>query len=151
VEWTAGAQSATDDLYIVKNGAETYITKLRADADAIAYALDQTVFTYTDGMVHFITWLNHDGINDANIGRNQFIHLHVLGVASINGTGNGVFPGYPGDPGNPELPIDPFEDDPNNPDPLKPEDPIDGAPAQLKVKVTVNPWTYKENSVILAK
>lgn len=159
IEWDAVGEDGettdgTEDLYIVtlldENDAplgEDPIICLEADWLALEEAgVNATSFIYKESYVHFLVWLNHFETNKADVGRNEFIHLHVEGVTGAVGD----FPGYPGDPEDPEKPIDPTEE-PNNPDPKDPKDPIDPTPSKLKVVVTVKPWTYKYNGVTLNK
>lgn len=112
------------------------------------------IYTYHEGYVHFMTWINRIGDNHYDVLRNQFIHLHVSKLNDALGAG-GNFPGYPGqdpeDGGDPEIPIDPTEEDENNPDPKIPSDPVDPKPADLQVNIDVNPWTYRWNNVVLGR
>jgi hypothetical protein len=129
--------------------------------------------------VTWINKIDQDGVgggdpNHYDILRNQFIHLDVTGVNTTAMNEGGYFPGYPGQdpdkeydpatgeevpdgtpgavPGDPKNPTDPTdESNPNNPKPLDPLDPVDPLPANLKVTVTVNPWTYRFNTVTLGK
>ena len=118
--------------------------QIALEADAIKATFH--IYRYAKSYVHFMVWLNKEGSNDYNIGRNEFIHIEVNGVRGLDG----FFPGYPGDPTDPKKPIDPEdEEDPNNPDPKDPEQPVDPEPAMLVVKITVKPWTYRYNGAIL--
>ncbi len=147
----------SDDIYIVHYQGEDYVTNTQARAQDIAdglvdkynlpaNSLDENIYVYTKGWVHFQVYLNHEGHNDYNVGRNEFIHVKVNGINLTDGH----FPGYPGDPTEPEKPIDPTDPtEPNNPDPKDPDDNIDPDAAQLNVEVTINRWTYKNNTVIL--
>lgn len=159
VEWTGTGNTTSPDidLYIIKTTIEgvdyTYICTSESASDAIKTGLGgkgiaATSFKYPESYVHFLVWLNKDGLNDYNIGRNEFIHLQIMGIRNIDGFGNGIFPGYPGEEDDPEKPTDPTGDT-NNPDKKDPEDPVDGAPAMIQVHVTVLPWTYKLNQAIL--
>ncbi len=167
IAWTGAANNvaangtlvpSADDLWIIVKAAQTYIVKGEIDYDSDdADTVDDTnqmaqyiamslggddagvkVYHYTDSFVHFLVWLNKNGKNDYNIGRNEYIHIDIQGVNGLDG----YFPGYPGDPEDPHKPIDPIDDDPNNPDPKKPEDPVDPLDAKLIVNITVNPWTF---------
>ena len=160
----------TEDLFIVRafngvtNVEEIYISTDSTEAKQINNNLYNTVttdgeamegdrsnavysssqwFTYLDSYVHFKVWLNRDGFNDYNIGRNQFVHLHVTGIVGMDGNGNGLFPGNPGDPDDPKKPIDPDGD--------VPDEPVDGNRAKLKVVITVKDWTYRFNGGVLSK
>lgn len=108
------------------------------------------IFEYKNGYVHFMSWINKIDSNHYDVLRNQFIHIAVNGMNSDLEDGE-LFPGYPGDPDDPTIPIDPTDDDPNNPDPINPTDPVDPLPANLKISVTINPWTYRINSVLLGR
>lgn len=150
--WSAATYTAGADIYVVAHEGSNYLTNVQADAIDIAAefntitANSATVYTYPEGYVHFMVYLNKNGANDYTIGRNEFIHLNVKGIKALDG----VFPGYPGTDGEGEKPIDPTVEDPGvNPDPKDPKDPIDGAAAVLNVEITVNPWTYKNNDTIL--
>lgn len=146
-----------DDIFIVHYQGADYVTSTKNKAQAIAdglvakhslpaNSLDDNIYVYTDGWVHFQVYLNHEGVNDYNVGRNEFIHVKVNGV----NVSDGHFPGYPGDENDPEKPIDPTDKtDPNNPDPKDPDDNIDPDAASLNVEVTINKWNYKPNNVIL--
>lgn len=91
---------------------------------------------------------------------------------TVPGGPGGFGPGYPGnppadttnpdDPG-PKVPVDPFNPpviDPNdptkpgggpgdNPNPHEPEEPIDETEADLKVNITIKPWEYMYNDLVL--
>lgn len=155
VDWETADYSSIKDVYVVscKDGA-TYITNVEADATEIGTELNTlesdasfaTVYTYKAGYVHFMVPLNKYADNDYRIGRNEFIHLNVTGIKTIDS----VFPGYPGDEDDPEKPVDPTDKTPGvNPDPHDPTDPIDDEPAVLNVVITIKPWIYKDNSTIL--
>lgn len=144
----------SSDIYVIKHMGITYVTNTKTNVDEISGGLkvlhDEPIATakyyhYRDGYVHFLVWLNRYGDNDYRIGRNEFVHIKVNGVEDQDGT----FPGYPGIEGETDKPIDPNTDGGNNPDPIIPTDPVDPEKAALKVEVTVEPWTYKENPVIL--
>lgn len=152
VDWGTADYSSIKDVFVVVHEDGTYITNITADATQIAAELNTikpnsaTVYTYKGGYVHFMVHLNKNGANDYTIGRNEFIHLKVTGIKSFDGK----FPGYPGDGTTPTKPIDPTEEIPGvNPDPIKPTDPVDGEKAVLNVEITMNPWKYKGNEVIL--
>ncbi len=158
MKWVAvGAEGETtvgnEDLFIVTLKDDkgtpipgTYICDTEGLATIEDTGIECSYYTYTQSYVHFLVWLNHISTNKADIGRNQFIHLHVTGVTGAEGS----FPGYPGDPTDPKKPIDPTDED-NNPDPKIPTDPIDPTPSKLKVVVTVKPWTYMYNGAVLSK
>ena len=132
------------------------------DADAIpgngdemieypVYSSVSTVpYVYKESYVHFLVWLNRDGFNDYNVGRNQFIHVNVTGVTGMDGNGNNIFPGYPGEEDDPSKPIDITKND-NNPDPKIITGKIEGGKALLKVVITVKDWIYRENGGVLSK
>ncbi|MDL2230436.1 Mfa1 family fimbria major subunit [Alistipes sp. OttesenSCG-928-L06] len=153
VKYTATAFGA-DGVYMVKYNGFTFVTNSVANAEALCLGLktidstkDATYYTFHKGWVHFPVWLNEYGTNDYRVGRNEFIHVKVNGIANMDG----IFPGYPGVDGtNPEKPIDPTEPKPGvNPEPKPGPDPVDGYPAVLQVNVEVNPWTYMANDVEL--
>ncbi|MDR2912987.1 MAG: Mfa1 family fimbria major subunit [Alistipes sp.] len=109
------------------------------------------IFTYEDGYVHFMQWINKEGANDYNVLRNQLIDMNVTGLnADLNDGFD--FPGYPGDPTDPKKPIDPTDiGNPNNPDPKDPDVPVDPTAASLMVDISINPWTYRINSFELGR
>lgn len=121
------------------------------ETEAFIYSVSE-VYTYLDSYVHFLVWLNRDGFNDYNIGRNQFVHVHVTGITGMDGNGNGTFPGYPGDPTDPEKPIDPEDKtNDNNPDPKDPGEEVEGGLAQMKVIITIKDWEYRQNGGQLSR
>jgi len=136
---------------MVNFAGKDYVCSSLATANALGLGLDggtatSKIFTYKQGYVHFLVWLNRNGVNDFSILRNQFVHLKVNGVLSQEF----LFPGYPGDPSDPTKPIDPQDPtNPQNPDVIPPTDPVDGSQAWLQVEITVMPWTYKLNDAIL--
>ncbi len=132
------AEDIQDGLYALTTDGET----MEGDRSNAVYS-SSVLYDYLDSYVHFKVWLNRDGFNDYNIGRNQFVHLHVTGIVGMDGNGNGLFPGNPGDPDDPKKPIDPDGDDPTGP--------VDGTQAKLKVVITVKDWTYKYNGGVLSK
>ncbi len=147
----------TDDVWVVIYRNIHYVTSSKTKAEAITAglegkyslstgSLDDNIYLYKDGYVHFQVYLNREGRNDYNVGRNEFIHVKVGDIA----LGDGKFPGYPGDENNPEKPIDPTDPtDPNNPDPKDPDDNIDPDEAALTVEIDVNKWTYRVNEATL--
>jgi hypothetical protein len=151
VVWSAvagGFGNGTSDVYVVSFAGHHYVCSTLAKATDLGLGLDgntgtSMIYTYKMGYVHFVVWLNKNGINDYSVLRNQFIHVRVNGVTKRDF----FFPGYPGDPTDPTKPNDPT--DPSNPDPKKPDELVDGEKAYLQVTVTVQPWTYKENNAIL--
>jgi len=158
VEYTSVAPygKGSDDVYIVKYQGIDYVTSSQAKAsnisngfatrDGLAPGDEPKIYVYTKGWVHFQVYLNREGTNDYNVGRNEFIHVKVNGVV----IGDGQFPGYPGDPTDPEKPIDPTDPlDPNNPDPKDPDENIDPEAASLNIEIAINKWTYKANETIL--
>jgi hypothetical protein len=165
VKWTAMPAGTTygggvDDIYTVKGtDGNVYITNTLERASALAYgkggivptdpiaapADNDVIFKYTEGYVHFQTYIGREELNDYSVLRNQFINVIVNGIFN----GNYKFPGSPGDPANPDQPTDPTGTDPENPDPIDPTDPVDGAKAYLDVEVTPMPWTYRTNETIL--
>jgi hypothetical protein len=172
IKWDAPALGArtnpNNDLIVmyIPDEVEPLIVEGTTIADAIYAGLNAkdavkynntTIkqYVYYESYVHFLVWLNKDGFNDYNIGRNEFIHVHVTGVTGSSGQDlnnddikDGIFPGYPGDEEDPEKPTD-LEDEDNNPEPLDPEDPIEGFSAKLQVIITVKDWVYRLNGGIL--
>ncbi len=152
-EWTGAANAAGADIYVVQQKdedgipfGETYICLTDAFEALEPAHVSVNYFKYKEGYVHFLVWLNHESENKAIIGRNEFIHLHVEGITGSVGS----FPGYPGTEDDAKKPIDPTEKE-NNPEEKGKDDPIDPLPSHLKVEITVNPWTYMDNYVILSK
>lgn len=148
------ANYGADGIYVVKFDGYSFVTNTSANATTICQELeaanpgkDAVFYSYHKGWVHFPVWLNPYGTNDYRVGRNEFIHVKVNGIANMDG----LFPGYPGIDGTtPEKPVDPTDPtNPNNPDPKPDVDPVDGYPAVLNVEVKINPWTYSPNDVDL--
>ena len=135
---TNGAQAILDGLYALTTDGED----MESDRSNAVYS-SAKMYTYLQSYVHFQVWLNRDGFNDYNVGRNEFIHVHVTGVTGMDGNGNGLFPGYPGDDEDPKKPGDLDGQDPN--------DPVDGSLAKLKVVITVKDWKYRQNGGVLSK
>ncbi len=170
VDYTGGAISAGSDLYVVRvNGVADYLcwenNHLPVKNKLLEmYPGNVVSYKYPKGYVYYRVFLNQVNENGDPLGpedkynvyRNQFIHLDIKGL-NVDGDAPGGFGnGYPGDENNPEVPIDPLEpNDPNDPEnPVNPkphdkEDPIDEEDATLKVNITVKPWTYSPNGIIL--
>lgn len=156
VDWVAAPAmpAAEDDVVILtasKGGVDYTFplidtNNLTVESDALSAALTTAGYTVTrltfwDGWVHFQKWLNKAGSNDYNVGRNQFIHLNITGIAQVDGK----FPGFPGkDDTNPETPSDPVPD-------TEEDDPVDPLPAELLIEVTVKAWEYVANDVVLGE
>lgn len=143
---TYGGGVSGSNIFIVKTNGYTYVTDSDTKADGIVNALNAIAagsaskYTYTDGYVHFMVYLNAPGYQ---VNRNQFIHVMVNGIKSADG----LFPGIPGDPTDPTKPVNP--EGPDNPDPVKPVDPIVPDAAMLNVEITVDPWEYTPQTVTL--
>ena len=149
VAYETSTLGADDDVIVIKHEGATYVTSTANKTDLLDNLTGSLAYTYHEGYVHFRVWLNKKGNNNYEVGRNEFIHMHIESLKQLDG----IFPGYPGDETNPDKPIDP-ESKPggeggNNPDPIDPKDPVDGEDAALNVKITVNPWTYVKNAVEL--
>ena len=148
---TYGGGVTGSDVYVVHYNGNDYVCSDYDEAQELGLSLDgntgeSKIYTYKDGYVHFVVWLNKNGDNDYSVLRNQFIHIKINGVTDIEY----LFPGYPGDPNDPTKPIDPTDPtNPENPDPKKPDGPVDPMKTFLQVEVTVKPWTYMDNSTIL--
>ncbi len=155
VDWNATPTDGSQDLWVVTYGGNTYITNVELDATELKTKLDATGIAVLDAekvkfpgsKVHFRKWLNKDGSNDYEIGRNEFIHVSVEGVVALDNS----FPGYPGTVDNTVTPEN--EEDPEKPaDPVKdPAAPVDPEDAYLIVKVSVKDWVYRDNSTQLGE
>ena len=155
--------STNDNVWVIHYDGVDVLTNSQTNADEIITGLNAydglapdapgkkiaTYHIYYEGFVHFRVYLNRNGANDYRVGRNEYIHLRVNGVNA--NLGAGVFPGNPGEETDPEdKPVDPNENGgTEGPDPTDPTDPIDPADAKLSVEITVKPWTYKANNIIL--
>ncbi|MCD8186618.1 MAG: Mfa1 family fimbria major subunit [Rikenellaceae bacterium] len=170
IVYTGGGIQENTDFYMVRvNGVRDYICwsanldNVRSNLSA-KYPGNVVTYKFPKGFVYYRVFLNK--VNESgtplgpedkyNVYRNQFIHLDIQGL-NVDGDAPGGFGGgYPGDGDNPEVPIDPLKENdpadpenPVNPNPHKPDEPIDEEDATLKVNITVKPWTYSPNGVIL--
>ncbi len=149
--WTANVDN---DMWIVRGKlGEVFFCSNTTDANAVALKCQGTFVLYPGSYVYFLVWLNLN-INTTyqsdllNIYRNQFIHV------TINGISGTTFSGTPGTiPTDGEDPTDPTDPtDPNNPEDVPdPEDPVIVKPTSMLVEVTLKPWTYIGNTVILGE
>lgn len=152
---TASYGAGTSDVVIVTYEGYTFVTDNATKASDIKVGLDAldplgvkvaTIYTYTNGYVHFRVWLNKNAANDYRVGRNEFIHVRVNAVNAMDG----IFPGYQGIVATPEKPQDPnATPTPTNPTPTNPTNPIDGVTAALNVEITINAWEYMGADTIL--
>jgi hypothetical protein len=155
-----------EDLWVIIEDLDTYwFTESKEEAERIADGLFEPdvlesapeagdgktsipIYQFKDGYVHFPVYINKDAatLNNYVIGRNQFIHLKITGVTEIQG----VFTGNPSDLDVVAKPTDPTAG-PDGWEPWKPDDPIDGGPALLKVEFEVAPWDYIDQEVELRR
>ncbi|MCD7976880.1 MAG: Mfa1 family fimbria major subunit [Tannerellaceae bacterium] len=170
IEYTGPALTAGTVFHLIRvRGVRDYITTA-ANATAVynylnaaeRYEGSVSNFPYPGGNLYYRVFLNQTGTTASpitaddkyNVYRNMFVHLDVTAV-NVNPNDPGGFGGgYPGDPNDPNVPIDPFTpnedpDNPVNPNPHSPEEPIDEDEATLQVNITVEPWTYSPNGVVL--
>jgi len=133
---------------------QVYFCASSADSDDVADALQSPAGGHSSGDIELVTYnackayftvlINQDRTGkEGVIYRNQYIQLDIAGIT------NDIFNGMPGDPTDPTGDTPPDPQDPDNPDPWNPEDPIVEEPAGLHVNVTVAPWDYIPNSIML--
>lgn len=149
--------STAEDMWIVRGQVtgdqqEIYFCINETDANAVSFKCNGTFQKYPGCYAYFRVWLNltNNVTDKLAVYRNQFVHVMIN---DISGSKFRATPGTdptdgedPEDPTNPEDPKDP--QDPNKPDPT---DPIIEQETDMLVKITLKPWTYIKNAVVLGR
>lgn len=155
IETTGHTFAAADDIWVVRSKVvgdeqQVYFCASSDDANAVANKMNEldanagaTIKQYYGGYAYFMVFLNKDNANKTvDVYRNQFIHVLINGINGSKFTATRGTDGSDGE--DPEDPTDPT--DPYTPDP---EDPIFELESQMLVEVTLKPWDYLKNTVIL--
>jgi len=158
ITWAAASFTAGDDLWMVRSLTlgSTWFCKSETDADVLGSALslakngnhgsgEVEIYKYNGAKVYFTALINHDrpAGKEGVVYRNQYIQIDVTAIR------DNVFKGMPGNPTDTTGDTPPDPEDPKNPDPWEPTDPIVEPPAGLHLNVTVAPWNYIANEIIL--
>ena len=144
------AWDGSGDMWIVRGKEEfagaVYFCVDDTSANDVALKCKGTFQKYLGCYAYYMVWLNlgEDADTDRlHIYRNQFVHVKITGISGSS------FTATPGKEPSGETPKDPTdEDDEETPDPT---DPVVAKKTSMLVEVTLKPWTYKGNSVILGE